>query len=77
MVAGRYHRVRGVLLRLAMARRAAAIAGSLLTSIALALRMLDFSWESAFTDGLALVLGATGFALLAMAIGGRRPDWKE
>lgn len=35
----------------------------------------DFAWESGLTDGLLLVVGATGAAFLLAGLGGRRPDW--
>ena len=34
-----------------------------------------YKWEGPITDGLELVLGATGTALLVAGVGGRRPDW--
>ena len=37
----------------------------------------DYRWESWLTEGLALVLGATGAALILAGLGGRRPDWVE
>jgi hypothetical protein len=69
--------VRGALLRLALARSAAALTGAILATAALALVGFDFTWENAFTDGLSLVLGATGVALIVMAASGRKPDWIE
>ena len=41
------------------------------------LRVFEFGWESGVSDGLGLLVGATGVALLLAAIGGRRPDWVE
>ena len=41
------------------------------------LMVQDFPWETAVTDGLGLIVGATGAALLFAGIGGRRPDWQE
>ena len=49
--------------------------GAVLLAPALALVLDDYSWESWITDGLALVLGGTGAALVLTGIGGRRPDW--
>jgi hypothetical protein len=53
------------------------VLGSLLLAPALWLFAHDYSWETPVTDGLQLVLGATGVALLFAGIGGRRPDWIE
>ncbi len=68
-------RVRGILLRLAFRRPVALAVGAVLLAPALALVLDDYSWESWITDGLALVLGGTGAALVLTGIGGRRPDW--
>ena len=68
-------RARGLLLRLAFERRAAALAGGVLTAAWAGLRAFDFGWESRLSDGLGWLLGATGVALLLAAAGGRRPDW--
>ena len=37
----------------------------------------EYRWESALSDGLAMIVGATGVALVLIAIGGRQPDWEE
>ena len=68
-------RARGLLLRVAFARRAAVAAGVLLLAAFGVLRWFDFRWESWLSDGIALVLGASGAALLLAAATGRRPDW--
>ena len=68
-------RLRGGMLRLALNRRGAAIAGVVLLMPALLLIAGDFPWEGWPTDGLTLVLAGTGLALLMTALGGRRPDW--
>ena len=68
-------RARGLLLRVVFARRAAAAAGGILVGVFAALRFLEFAWESWLSDGVALVLGALGAALLLAAATGRRPDW--
>ena len=70
-------RVRGFVLRLVLKRRAAIVLGLLLIAPSAWLLAKDFSWESPLTDGLGLVVGATGAALLVAGIGGRRPDWLE
>ena len=63
------------MLRLAFRRPVALAVGAVLLAPALALVLDDYSWESWITDGLALVLGGTGAALVLTGIGGRRPDW--
>ena len=68
-------RARGLLLRVVFARRAAAAAGGILVGVFAALRFFEFAWESWLSDGVALVLGALGAALLLAAATGRRPDW--
>ena len=72
-----YRRARGVVLRLAHARVAATVSGLTLTICSAVLMTFDFAWESWLTDGLGLVLGATGVALIAMGLGGRQPDWSD
>ena len=69
-------RARGMLLRLVRRRPAAVASGIALTAPAL---WLEFgSRHSAWwTDGLALVLGATGVALIWSGLTGPRPDWNE
>lgn len=70
-------RLRGALLRLAF-NRAAAFALGLVCAVGAAwLAVIDASWESWVSDGLGLVAGATGVALIVVALGGRRPDWVE
>ena len=70
-------RLRGLVLRRAYSRRAAIAAGLALVAPAGALWLFDFTWESGLTDGLALVLGATGFAFVVAGIQGRKADWVE
>jgi hypothetical protein len=60
---------------LALNRTLSIVLGVLLLAPAAWLWIGDYRWESAATDGLGLVLGATGTALLFAGIGGRRPDW--
>ena len=68
-------RTRGWLLRLAVGRWGSALAGGVLTMAFVTLRAVDFAWESWLSDGVGMLLGATGLALLLVAAGGRRPDW--
>ena len=70
-------RLRGSLLRFLLNRPAAITLGLILTAPAVWLLVQDLPWESPVTDGLGLVVGATGVAFLVAGIGGRRPDWIE
>lgn len=70
-------RVRGALLRTVYARRAALTIGAALVAIAMSLWLGNFGWETALTDGLALVAGATGVAFIVAGLQGRRGDWAE
>jgi hypothetical protein len=73
----RVRRARGWLLRLVLKRPAAITLGLCLLAPAAYLTLRDLPWETSTTDGLSLILGATGAALLLAGIGGRRPDWVE
>ena len=68
-------RLRGWFLRLALNRPLSVVLGLLLLTPAVWLFVGDYRWETPITDGLQLILGATGAALLFAGIGGRRPDW--
>lgn len=68
-------RVRGVLLRFVRARWPAVALGAVLLAPAALLWLEQYAWETSYTDGLALVLGATGAALIVAGITGARPDW--
>ena len=70
-------RLRGWLLRLALKRPVAIGLGLGLLVPAVWLLVQDLRWETPVTDGLSLILGATGAALLLAGTGGRRPDWFE
>ncbi|MAM84768.1 MAG: hypothetical protein CL489_03990 [Acidobacteria bacterium] len=68
-------RTRGALLRLTLDRRIAIPIGVTFALPGVTLAVIDFEWESWFTDGCGLVVGAMGVALLAVGVAGRRPDW--
>ena len=70
-------RARGWLLRLALTRPVAIAIGLALVTPAVWLLAQDFHWETPATDGIGLILGASGVAFLLAGIGGRRPDWIE
>ena len=68
-------RLRGLFIRLVLNRKVSMAMGVLLLAPAVWLFVGDYAWETSVTDGLQLVLGATGAALLFAGVGGRRPDW--
>ena len=68
-------RVRGWFIRLVLNRTLSMVLGLLLLAPAVWLFIGDYRWETPVTDGLQLIFGATGAALLFAGIGGRRPDW--
>jgi hypothetical protein len=70
-------RLRGSVLRFALKRPAAIALGIILLAPSAWLLLQDFPWESPASDGIGLILGATGAAFLLAGIGGRRPDWIE
>jgi hypothetical protein len=70
-------RIRGALLRLALSRPAAVTVGLALALPAAVVAVRDYPWESWVTDGLGLILGATGVALVFTGFAGRRPDWVD
>ena len=67
-------RTRGALLRLARRRWLAVLAGLALGMPALWLK-LSGGYDDWWVDGLSLVLGATGAALMWTGLVGVRPDW--
>jgi len=67
-------RVRGFLLRLARQRSAAIVVGAALAAPALWIE-IGGRGNAWWIQGLALVLGATGAALLWTGVMGSRPDW--
>ena len=66
-----------MLLRVAFNRPVALVAGLACASGAAWLAIVDAPWESWVSDGAGLVVGATGAALILVALAGRRPDWVE
>ena len=72
-----WKRARGALLRFLLKRPAAIGLGAFLLAPSAWLFVQDLPWESPVTDGLGLIVGATGVAFLLAGIGGRRPDWIE
>jgi hypothetical protein len=68
-------RLRGWLIRLVLNRTLSIVLGLIFLAPAAWLFFGAYRWESPATDGLELILGATGAALLLAGIGGRRPDW--
>jgi len=72
----RSRRIRGALLRFAR-NRPAAIAVGLLLVIPSAWIELSGRASSWWMDGVALVAGATGAALVWTALTGTKPDWLE
>ena len=69
-------RLRGGLLRLALNRAFAIAVGLSLMTPAVWLMIADLPWETSTTDGVSLIIGATGAAFVFAGIGGRRPDWR-
>jgi len=67
-------RVRGVVLRLVRRRGLAVVVGAALAAPAAWLE-LSGRFDSWWMDGLSLVVGATGVALLWAGLTGAKPDW--
>ncbi|MGE4056792.1 MAG: hypothetical protein AB7F99_18530 [Vicinamibacterales bacterium] len=68
-------RSRGALLRLVRRRLVSIVAGLLLLAPAVVIQVRGASaW---WMEGLSLLLGATGVALLWTGVFGLRPDWLE
>lgn len=70
-------RLRGALLRLAFNRRKAFVSGLLCVGVSGWLMATEAAWESWVSDGIGLIAGSTGVALVIFALSGRRPDWEE
>jgi hypothetical protein len=73
----RARRLRGLLIRLVLNRPAAIAAGLALAAPAALVMARDYSWETGVTDGIALLILATGVALAWAGAIGRRADWVE
>ncbi len=73
----RWRRLRGLLLRIVLRKTAAVVTGGALAAPAVLLLVRDFPWESGLTDALALVMCATGAALVWTGLTGRQPDWVD
>ena len=71
-MAREFRRTRGSLLRLVRRRPLSIVVGSILIIPAI---WMYFSGTAWWADGLSLVLGATGAALVWTGISGARPDW--
>ena len=69
-------RARGIVLRLARRRALAVVSGAILTAPAVWIEVFSRS-EAWWMDGLALVCGATGLALVWTGLTGARPDWVD
>ena len=67
-------RVRGLVLRLVRRRGLAVVVGAALAAPAAWLE-LSGRFDSWWMDGLSLVVGATGVALLWAGLTGAKPDW--
>jgi hypothetical protein len=68
-------RARGAVLRLVLNRPAAITLGLILMAPAAWLMAVDLPWETPASDGISMIVGATGVACLLAGLGGRRPDW--
>jgi hypothetical protein len=73
----RARRLRGLLIRLVLNRPVAIGVGAVLAAPGVLLMLRDYEWESGATDGLGLLLVATGIAIVWAGITGRRADWVE
>jgi hypothetical protein len=67
-------RLRGALLRFVRRRGLASATGAALIALAV---WLEFGADAAWAEGLGLIAGATGAALLWTGLAGLRPDWTD
>lgn len=65
------------MLRLALRRGPALVAGCIMLAPAIVVAVGDFGWESWLTDGLGLVVGATGAAMVMTGLAGPQADWVD
>jgi len=70
-------RLRGLVLRLAYHRKFALVSGVVFLAAAFWLAVNDYSWEGSLSAGFGMIIGATGVALVFIALSGRQPDWEE
>jgi len=73
----RIRRLRGALLRFTQRRLLATISGLAIASPGIILLFFDYIWETGVTDGLALIVLATGLSLVFIGLMGRQPDWVD
>ena len=69
-------RLRGALLRLVRRRGLASVVGAALIALAVWLEFGAYH-AAAWVEGLGLIAGATGAALLWTGVVGLRPDWTD
>lgn len=70
-------RLRGLVLRFAYHQKFAFVFGVLCLAASFWLAANDYSWEGSFSSGFGMIIGATGMALVFIALSGRQPDWEE
>jgi hypothetical protein len=73
----RARRLRGLLIRLVLNRPLAFGLGAVLAAPGVLLMLRDYEWESGATDGLGLLLVATGIAIAWAGLTGRQADWVD
>jgi len=73
----RIRRLRGALLRFTQRRLLATISGIVISAPGIILLFFDYIWETGVTDGLALIVLATGLSLVFIGLMGRQPDWVD
>tara|TARA_B100001123_G_scaffold450362_1_gene620659 strand:+ start:1096 stop:1323 length:228 start_codon:yes stop_codon:yes gene_type:complete len=73
----RIRRLRGVLLRFTQRRLLATMSGIVIAAPGIILLFFDYIWETGVTDGLALIVLATGLSLVFIGLMGRQPDWVD